>query len=72
MIISCNTIVDRRDHVQYLTVSKSYSDDMVKTLDKEAFEQSGRPHIPNSTYQVPRSSAFWFWRRRLLKGFYRI
>ena len=26
MIISCNTIVDRRDHVQYLTVSKSYSD----------------------------------------------
>ena len=26
MIVSCNTIVDRRDHVQYLTVSKSYSD----------------------------------------------
>ena len=26
MIIICNTIVDRRDHVQYLTVSKSYSD----------------------------------------------
>ena len=26
MIISCNTIVDRRDHAQYLTVSKSYSD----------------------------------------------
>ena len=26
MIISCNMIVDRRDHVQYLTVSKSYSD----------------------------------------------
>ena len=25
MIISCNTIVDRRVHVQYLTVSKSYS-----------------------------------------------
>ena len=24
MIISCNKIVDRRDHVQYLTVSKSY------------------------------------------------
>ena len=24
--ISCNMIVDRRDHVQYLTVSKSYSD----------------------------------------------
>ena len=26
MIISCNMIVDRRDHVQYLTASKSYSD----------------------------------------------
>ena len=26
MKISFNTIVDRRDHVQYLTVSKSYSD----------------------------------------------
>ena len=26
MIISCNTIVDRRDHVQYLKVSMSYSD----------------------------------------------
>ena len=26
MIICCNSIVDRRDHVQYLTVSKSYSD----------------------------------------------
>ena len=23
----------------------------------------GRPHIPNATYQVPRSLAFWFWRR---------
>ena len=26
MIISNNTIVDRRDQVRYLTVSKSYSD----------------------------------------------
>ena len=26
MIISYNTIVGRRDHVQYLPVSKSYSD----------------------------------------------
>ena len=26
MITSCKTIVDRKDHVQYLTVSKSYSD----------------------------------------------
>ena len=32
----------------------------------------GRPHIPNATYQVPRSPAFWFWRRRFLKGFYHI
>ena len=26
MISSCNTIVNRRDHIKYLTVSKSYSD----------------------------------------------
>ena len=32
MIISCNTIVDRRDHVQYLTVSKSYSDNCLFVL----------------------------------------
>ena len=31
-----------------------------------------RPYIPNATYQVPRSSTFWFWRRRFLKGFYLI
>ena len=30
MIISCNTFVDRRDHVQYLAVSKSYSDKLVR------------------------------------------
>ena len=30
MIISCTTIVDRRDHVQYLTVSKSYSDSLTE------------------------------------------
>ena len=30
------------------------------------------PHNPNATYQVQRSSAFWFWRRRFLKGFYHI
>ena len=29
----------------------------------------GRPHIPNATYQVPRSSAFWSWRRRFLMFF---
>ena len=27
-------------------------------------------HIPNATYQVPRSLAFWFQRRRYLKGIY--
>ena len=32
----------------------------------------GRPHIPNTTYQVSRSLAFWFWSRRFLKGFYHI
>ena len=32
----------------------------------------GRPHIPNATYQVSRSLALWFWRRRFLKGFYHI
>ena len=30
----------------------------------------GRPNIQNVTYQVPRSSAFWFWRRRFLKVFF--
>ena len=32
MITSCNTIVDRKDHVQYLTVSKSYSDNCTCSL----------------------------------------
>ena len=32
----------------------------------------GRPHIPNASYQVTRSLAFWFWRRIFLKGFYHI
>ena len=31
----------------------------------------GSSHIPNGTYQVPRSSIIWFW-RRFLKGFYHI
>ena len=35
MIISCNTIVDRRDHVQYLTVSKSYSDNCTSSLTEQ-------------------------------------
>ena len=30
----------------------------------------GQLRITNATYQVPRSLAFWFLRRRLLKGFY--
>ena len=37
MIISCsNTIVDRRDHVLYLTVSKSYSDNCTEYNIKES------------------------------------
>ena len=32
----------------------------------------GRPHIPNTTYQVPRPLAFWFQSRRHLEGFYLI
>ena len=35
MIISCNTIVDRNDHVQYLTVSKSYSDNCTCSLTEQ-------------------------------------
>ena len=35
MIISCNTIVDRRDHVQYLAVSKSYSDNCTGSLTEQ-------------------------------------
>ena len=35
MIISCNTIVDRRDHLQYLTVSKSYSDNCTCSLTEQ-------------------------------------
>ena len=35
MIISCNMIVDRRDHIQYLTVSKSYSDNCVCSLTEQ-------------------------------------
>ena len=42
IIISCNTIVDRRDHVQYLTVSKSYSDNCTCSLteQKKTFKKS--------------------------------
>ena len=34
-----------------------------------SFEQPGRAHIPNATYQVPKPVAFWF-QRRYLKSFY--
>ena len=36
MIISCNTIVVRRDHVQYLAVSKSYSDNCTCSLTEQS------------------------------------
>ena len=35
MIISCHTIVARRDYVQYLTVSKSYSDNWTCSLTEQ-------------------------------------
>ena len=35
MISSYNKIVDRRDHVQYLTVSKCYSDDCTCSLNEQ-------------------------------------
>ena len=35
VITSCKTIVDRRDHVQYLTVSKSYSDNCTCSLTEQ-------------------------------------
>ena len=35
MIVSCNMVVDTRDHVQYLTVSKSYSDNYTCSLTEQ-------------------------------------
>ena len=35
MIISFNTIVDKRDNVQYLTVSKRYSDNCTCSLTEQ-------------------------------------
>ena len=35
MTSSCNFIVDRKDHVQYLTVSKSYSDNCTCSLTEQ-------------------------------------
>ena len=42
MIISCNMIVDRRDHVQYLTISKSYSDSSTCSLTEQTSSVSTR------------------------------
>ena len=36
MKISYNMVVDRRDHVQYLTVSKSYSDNCTCSLTEQS------------------------------------
>ena len=35
MIIICNMVVDWKDHVQYLTVSKSYSDNCTCSLTEQ-------------------------------------
>ena len=35
MTLSCNMIVDRKGHVQYLTVSQSYSDDCTCSLTEQ-------------------------------------
>ena len=35
MIISCNMVVNMRDHIQYLTVSKSYSDNCTCSLTEQ-------------------------------------
>ena len=35
MIPSCNTIVDKREHVQYLTVSKKYFDNCICSLTEQ-------------------------------------
>ena len=49
-----------------LTLSRS------RSIQDHYLNKLGRPYIPDATYQVPRSPAFWFWRRRFLKGFYHI
>ena len=42
MVISCKTIVDRRDRVQYLTVSKSYSDNCTCSLTEQTKDRIKR------------------------------
>ena len=44
----------------------------VKVNPGSLFEQTWLAPKPNATYQVQRSSAFWFWKRGFLKGFYHI
>ena len=48
MIISCNSMVDRRDHVQYLTVSKSYSDNCTCSITEQ-----------NTTLKKKKKSVLW-------------
>ena len=35
MTFRCEMIVDREDHVQYLTISKSYSDNCISSLHEQ-------------------------------------
>ena len=46
MIISCNTIVDRRDHVQYLTVSSGIDIDTTKDCFRRMAENGFAPPPP--------------------------
>ena len=59
MIKSCNTIVNRRDRVQYLTVSKSYSDNCTCSLTEQntTLKNHFSVHFKNSEYdqEIPQS-----------------
>ena len=55
-----------RKQILTLTLSRSRS-----TYDHQLIKL-GRPHILNATYQAPRLSALWFWRRRFFKEFYHL
>ena len=41
-------------------------------LKDQYFKKFCRAWVPDAVYQVPKSAACWFWRRRLLNGFYNI
>ena len=43
-------IVDRKDHVQYLTVSKSYSDDCTYSLTKHNLALNNLYYVPVILY----------------------